>query len=153
MFVKNDSNHRWVNGTIGKIHHLEADSIQVEVSKDGNSFIYEVSVEKWELLKYKYNFSTGKLETEVIGSFAQYPVRLAWAITIHKSQGLTFDQVVLDLGNGAFAAGQTYVALSRCTSYEGIFLKTPIRKSDIRVDKKVNQFFAKANSSVNLSTS
>lgn len=144
MFVKNDSNRRWVNGTIGKVHSLENESIYVEVTDKGNSFVYNVPQEKWEILRYKFDFVARKLETEVIGAFTQYPLRLAWAVTIHKSQGLTFDKLVVDLGSGAFAHGQTYVALSRCTSYEGIFLKQRISKGDIRVDSEVNRYFSNA---------
>lgn len=144
MFVKNDSNRRWVNGTIAKIYSLENEAIYVEVTDKDNSFVYNVPKEKWEILKYKFDFVTRKLETEVIGTFTQYPLRLAWAVTIHKSQGLTFDKLIVDLGNGAFAHGQTYVALSRCTSYEGIFLKQRISKGDIRVDSEVNRYFSNA---------
>ncbi len=143
MFVKNDINRRWVNGTIGKIYSLETESIRVVVANNGNNFVYNVSKEIWELLRYKYDCNTQKLETEVIGTFTQYPLRLAWAITIHKSQGLTFDKLVIDLGSGAFAHGQVYVALSRCTCYEGVFLKKQINKSDIRVDPEVYRFYSK----------
>ncbi len=142
MFVKNNLSHRWVNGTIGKVHSLENDSIHVEVTEKGNSFVYNVQKEKWEMFRYKFNFADRKIETEVIGTFTQYPLRLAWAITIHKSQGLTFDKLVVDLGSGAFAHGQIYVALSRCTSYEGISLKQRIGKGDIRVDSDVNRYFS-----------
>lgn len=142
MFVRNDVNRRWVNGTIGKIHSLDNDSIYVEITDNGNQSIYQVNIEKWEILKYKFDPIARRLETEVVGSFTQYPLRLAWAITIHKSQGLTFDNVIIDLGSGAFAHGQTYVALSRCTSYEGISLKTRIRRNDIRVDSEVNRYFS-----------
>lgn len=142
MFVKNDANHRWVNGTIGKVNRLDNESICVEVTYEDNSLIYNVPKEKWEILRYKFDFVGRKLETEVIGAFTQYPLRLAWAVTIHKSQGLTFDKIIIDLGDGAFAHGQTYVALSRCTSLEGIFLKQRIRRSDIRVASDVNRYFS-----------
>lgn len=142
MFVKNDLQRRWVNGTIGKIHSLDKDSIHVEIIENGTQSIYPVGIEKWEILKYKFDPVAHRLETEIVGSFTQYPLRLAWAVTIHKSQGLTFDSVVIDLGNGAFAHGQTYVALSRCTTYEGISLKKRISRSDVRVDSEVNRYFS-----------
>jgi len=142
MFVRNDLNRRWVNGTIGNIHSLDKDSIHVEIQDKGTQSIFPVGIEKWEILKYKFDPIAHRLETEVVGSFTQYPLRLAWAVTIHKSQGLTFDSVVIDLGNGAFAHGQTYVALSRCTTYEGISLKKRINRSDVRVDSEVNRYFS-----------
>jgi ATP-dependent DNA helicase PIF1 len=142
MFVKNDFQRKWVNGTIGKIHSLDKDSIHVEITENGTQSIYPVSIEKWEIPKYKFDPIAHRLETEIVGSFTQYPLRLAWAVTIHKSQGLSFDNILIDLGNGAFAHGQTYVALSRCTSYEGISLKKRISRSDVRVDSEVNRYFS-----------
>lgn len=142
MFVKNDLSRRWVNGTIGKVYSLDKDSIHVEITENGTQSIYPVGIEKWEILKYKFDSISHRLDTEVVGAFTQYPLRLAWAVTIHKSQGLTFDSVVIDLGYGAFAYGQTYVALSRCTSYEGISLKKRIGRSDVRVDSEVNRYFS-----------
>jgi len=93
----------------------------------------------WDIIRYKYE--NKQLISETVGTFMQYPIRLAWAITIHKSQGQTFDQVYLDMGKGAFEYGQTYVALSRCTSLEGITLKRSIRPNDIMVDNKVVDFY------------
>lgn len=149
MFVKNDVNRRWVNGTIGKINDIDNDLIKVEIQKNGDSFVYPASVEKWEVLKYRFNQGTNKLETEVVGSFTQYPLRLAWAVTIHKSQGLTFENVIIDLGNGAFTHGQTYVALSRCITLDGIVLKTKINRNDIRVDPTVKRYFSDMNRMIN----
>lgn len=136
MMIKNDSQKRWVNGSLGIIKSLSAKSITIEI--DGVKHKLEQAT--WEVIEYEYNKVTRKIESKVAGSFTQYPLKLAWAITIHKSQGQTFDKVVIDLGNGAFSHGQTYVALSRCRSLEGITLKRPIRPSDIIVDPKVVSF-------------
>lgn len=136
MMTKNDPSKRWVNGTIGKISNLKEATIEVEI--EGSK--YEVEKAVWEVIEYKYNRDEKKIGPLVKGSFTQYPVKLAWAVTIHKSQGRTFDQVVIDLGNGAFAHGQTYVALSRCRSFEGIILKQNIRTFDVIVDPKVRAF-------------
>jgi ATP-dependent DNA helicase PIF1 len=141
MFIKNDLHKRWVNGTIGKICNLDDKSVRVEIISEGNQYAYEVEQETWEILKYKFNPEIRSINTEVIGSFKQYPLKLAWAVTIHKSQGLTFNNLIIDFERGAFAYGQTYVALSRCTSLEGITLKQPIRHSDIKVDIVVTKYF------------
>jgi len=135
MMLKNDSKKRWVNGTIGIIKKL-SDEVVVEI--DGTSYTIEKAT--WEVVEYQYNKEEKKIEAVITGSFTQFPVKLAWAITIHKSQGQTFDNVIINLGNGAFAHGQTYVALSRCTSLEGIILKTQIRPRDIILDSKVANF-------------
>lgn len=141
MFIKNDLHKRWVNGTIGKISNLDDKSVRVETISNGNPYVYEVEQETWEILKYKFNPETRSINTEVVGSFKQYPLKLAWAVTIHKSQGLTFKNLIIDFERGAFAYGQAYVALSRCTSLEGITLKQPIKPSDIKVDLVVNRYF------------
>jgi len=141
MMVKNDPNKQWVNGSLGVIQKLSQDS--VKVSFGGYSCTVEPMT--WEKIDYDYNPDTGKIEPIVIGSFRQYPIKLAWAITIHKSQGKTFDKVIIDLGNGAFAHGQAYVALSRCRSFQGIRLRTPIRLSDIIVDERVSDFHSRGN--------
>jgi len=140
MFVKNDSQRRWVNGTLGKTIKLDEDSIEVEVTSDGHTYTHSVSKERWEILKHKLDHQKQEISTEIVGAFTQYPLKLAWAITIHKSQGLTFDQVIIDLGNGAFAHGQTYVALSRCTTLDGVVLKRQLRQCDIKVDATVKKF-------------
>jgi ATP-dependent exoDNAse (exonuclease V) alpha subunit len=136
MMVKNDPTKRWVNGSLGVIQKLSQDSITVLV---GDS-LCTVEPSEWEKFEYEYNRGEGRIEPKVTGSFKQYPIKLAWAITIHKSQGKTFDNVIIDLGYGAFAHGQTYVALSRCRSFEGIRLKNPLRYSDIILDGTVSQF-------------
>lgn len=143
MFLRNDPEKKYVNGTIGEIKDLSSDShILVSIAEPGGSpKEIEVVPQDWEIIKYKASETNGELETEVIGSFSQYPLRLAWAITIHKSQGKTFDRVIIDMGGGAFEKGQTYVALSRCRTLEGILLKHPIKPSDIIVDDLVVEFY------------
>ena len=109
--------------------------------KDGSFKDIVVEKQEWEILRYSLGNDPSKIETETVGSFKQYPLRLAWAMTIHKSQGKTFDKVIIDLTGGAFEHGQTYVALSRCRTLEGIVLKQPIRPQDIRVDERIVDFY------------
>lgn len=127
----------WVNGDIGTVHELSEDFIKVELK----GAVYQVEPHVWEDVRYEFNALTQKLEPKVKGFFKQYPLKLAWAITIHKSQGLTFDNIYLDIGRGAFAPGQTYVALSRCRSLNGVHLKKDICVKDILCDDRVKQFF------------
>lgn len=143
MFIRNDPKKQFVNGTIGKITKLEDNLITVLVEEQAGQRKYiEVERAEWEIVKYvESKEDPNKIDTEVIGSFQQFPLKLAWAITIHKSQGKTFDKVIIDLGRGAFEHGQTYVALSRCRTLEGIVLKQPIRQRDILTDDRVVEFY------------
>lgn len=146
MFVKNDNNERqYVNGSIGTVVSLDAENIGVELidAATGRKNVVDVPKENWEIIRYK-GAENGDIETETVGSFKQFPLKLAWAITIHKSQGKTFDRVVIDLGGGAFEHGQLYVALSRCRTLEGIVLRTPIRPQDVITDERVVDFYAQA---------
>lgn len=138
IFVKNDSEKKWVNGTIGEISKIENNEIEINVG----GCRYLINKETWEDIDYKWNKKENKIEEEVVGTFTQYPIRLAWAITIHKSQGQTFNKVMIDMDTGAFAFGQTYVALSRCTSIRGISLTKKINRSDIKVSDRVIKYLS-----------
>ncbi|EKD26615.1 MAG: hypothetical protein ACD_79C01096G0004 [uncultured bacterium] len=146
IFLNNDSTGYWVNGTIGKVTGFiksDEDTPEKIIVKLQDGLEVEVLPHEWDLFHYKYNSEKMRIDTEVVGKFIQYPLKLAWAITIHKSQGKTFQKVIIDMGKGAFACGQTYVALSRCTSFEGLSLVRPIKPSDIRADWKIMQFLTK----------
>ena len=142
MFVKNHKPD-WINGDIGTVVGLEDDHIRVR--KDVSDNVVSVGEETWEKLKYTYDYANRRIEREVVGTYRQLPVTLGWAVTIHKSQGLTLDKVVLDLGGGAFAEGQTYVALSRARTIGGLRLIRPIAMHDVRVDPMVVDFYRSLN--------
>jgi len=136
MFVKNDTERRWVNGTIGIVEKLESESITIKTESGS----WSIEPEKWKTLGYEFNEEEERIVEKTLGSYSQFPVTLAWAITIHKSQGKTLERAIIDLGNGAFAAGQLYVALSRCKSLAGIALKQAISPYDVSCDAQVVKF-------------
>ena len=137
VFIKNDREKRWVNGSIGKIVKAKKNSIEIEL-ESGAKYAVEKAV--WENIVYKYDEKTNRVIENVIGTFEQYPIKLAWALTVHKSQGLTFNNVVIDIGRGAFSSGQTYVALSRCRSFEGMQLRSTVSERDIFVNPSIIEF-------------
>lgn len=145
MMLNNEPRGRWVNGTLGNVIEIDTDdsptSIRVELESD-----YEGKIQPytWESIRYAFNPRTQQIESEVVGSFTQYPLRLAWGSTIHKAQGKTFDHVVVDFGRGTFAPGQAYVALSRCRTLEGLVLRRPLRREHVKIDPRVLAFFDRA---------
>lgn len=141
LFVKNDRGGRWVNGTLGTVCRLTEDLIQVKI--DNTKKIVEVNINEWDNIKYEYDENSGEIVEKVIGKLIQYPLRLAWAITIHKSQGMSFDKVCIDFSKSPFAHGQTYVALSRCRSLEGIILIKKIWPNDVLIDDRIIEFYNK----------
>ncbi|HDZ62276.1 MAG TPA: AAA family ATPase [Nitrospirae bacterium] len=142
MLLNNDSLGRWINGSVGKIVDFESvmdspDIIRIELHDGG---VVDVVPFKWEMFEFRYDRDDKRIISESTGSFAQYPIKLAWAVTIHKSQGMTFDDVIVDIGRGTFSHGQLYVALSRCTTLKGIVLKKPVGRHNILMDRRVVSF-------------
>ncbi len=141
MFLRNDTGQdggRWVNGSVGTVTKIDS-TVWVEI--DGER--HEVRPAVWEKFKYSYSPLTKSLRKDVVAEFQQFPLRLAWAVTIHKSQGKTYDRAIVDLGPRSFAPGQTYVALSRISSLDGLYMTRPLRPSDIIVDENVVRFMSR----------
>ncbi len=137
MLVNNDSLGRWVNGTIAEVTAMESDAVEVRLPSGEREW---VEPSTWELFHFEMAPNGRSIVSNPVGAFTQIPLKLAWAVTIHKAQGKTFDRVVVDLGRGTFAPGQLYVALSRCTSLEGLVLKTKLKKTHAMVDYRVMKF-------------
>jgi len=140
MFLRNDNEQRWVNGSIGTVRKIDT-TVWVEVDGDVHSVVPAI----WEKYRYSYSPSTKALKKDIVAEFTQFPLRLAWAVTIHKSQGKSYNRAIVDLGSRAFAPGQTYVALSRITSLDGLYLTRDLRPSDIIVDPNVQRFMSRSN--------
>jgi ATP-dependent exoDNAse (exonuclease V) alpha subunit len=140
MFLKNDPLRRFANGTIGKICYLDNEEIKVQImGPDENLQTIDVQRFQWEVVKYQ--LGEGNIDAKVVGTYKQFPLKLAWAMTIHKSQGKTFDRVIIDMRGGAFESGQTYVALSRCRTLEGVVLVNPLKPRDVMVDPRIQEFY------------
>jgi ATP-dependent exoDNAse (exonuclease V) alpha subunit len=146
MFLKNHAQGHWVNGTLGVVVAMEAEAIWVDIpgrlAVPGALGSVRVEKVSWESVRYALDPVTGRPTPKTVGWFTQFPLKLAWAMTIHKSQGKTFERVIIDLGSGAFAHGQSYVALSRCTTLEGITLRQPLSGRDLWLDPEVREFLA-----------
>lgn len=145
MLLTNDSYGRWVNGSIGRIEEIirPEEGAEVIMVRLSSGELVDILPHQWEIFHFEYDQKKNKITSRVVGTFIQYPLRLSWAVTIHKSQGKTFDRVVVDIGRGAFAHGQVYVALSRCTSFKGLVLKKPIKKGHILMDYRVVRFLTR----------
>ena len=142
MLLHNDPKGRWINGDLGIIETLpgaDQPDRPVRVRLDRGERV-DVLRYKWEVIRFRYHPERDRIESEVMGSFTQYPLRLAWAVTIHKAQGKTFDHVVVDFGRGTFAPGQAYVALSRCTSMDGLVLRRPLEQRHVFMDERITTF-------------
>jgi len=142
MFTKNDGNKRWVNGTIGKIVDLGRRTVKVQIEDRTLCETLEVQPATWEQYRYEYDPTKDRIVAKVVGRYTQFPLMLAWAVTIHKAQGKTLDRIFVDLGNRAFAPGQVYVALSRVRSLQDLRLARPIRKEEVRCDPEITKFYS-----------
>ena len=140
MLLNNDPEDRWINGDVGEVIEIEKSGDPVVRVRLDEGRVVKVTENKWERIKFNYDKSNDEIKSEEVGSFHQLPLRLSWAVTIHKSQGKTFKRAMIDFQRGTFSHGQAYVALSRCTGLEGLSLRRPIRPSDIIVDKRVTRF-------------
>jgi hypothetical protein len=138
MLLKNDPENRWVNGSLGTVTNLEQDRVWVRL--DDNQSVVDVERQSWENVRYKWDEKNKKVVTEIRGTFTQIPMNLGWAATIHKAQGLSLENVRIDLAEGAFSSGQAYVAISRARSLEGLSLSSPLRPSDVFIDPVLAEF-------------
>jgi YD repeat-containing protein len=139
MTVRNDAARRWVNGSVGTVSRLERDTVWVRLDAGDE---VEIEPTTWERVRYEWNEAARRVETTIVGAYTQLPLVHAWALTVHKAQGLTLEDVRVDFDSGAFAAGQAYVALSRARTLEGLSLQRALRMSDIRLDPRVAEFIA-----------
>jgi len=142
MLLRNDTHRRWVNGSMATVLEIDPPNNLLQIKIWESGLVTNIGKASWEDKKYKYDEKTDRIDGEVTGVFTQYPLNLAWATTIHKAQSKTIDKIHIDLQGGAFAAGQTYVALSRCPSVENISLARPLKETDIQVSKTITRFFA-----------
>ncbi len=140
MFVKNDRGGRWINGTLGRVAYLDESKIKVKINDEHNNYEIEVLVEEWENIRYERDPETEEIKIMVIGKLQQFPLRLAWAVTIHKSQGMTFPKVKVNFTKPTFAHGQAYVAFSRCKELKGLMLTTRVWPNDILIDPEITEF-------------
>ena len=140
MMLNNDKDGRWVNGDLGTVSRINERKEEIYVRLENDNIEYLIPKYTWEMIKFSYDKNFDSVDTDVVGTFTQFPIRLAWAITIHKGQGKTYNNVIVDFGRGTFTHGQAYVALSRCRSLEGMILKTPIVRRHIMIDERINHF-------------
>lgn len=141
MLLNNDQQNRWVNGDVGIVESVRESHDGTIISvRLRNGTVVPVTEHTWDMIRFFYDAETQQIESQTVGTFTQYPIRLAWAVTIHKAQGKTFDRVVIDFGRGTFAHGQAYVALSRCTTLDGLVLKMPLKHEHIFIDEQIETF-------------
>jgi ATP-dependent exoDNAse (exonuclease V) alpha subunit len=145
MLLKNDKNKRWVNGSRGTVENIDAENGLVQIRLDRNERIVNIEKEIWEKLSFFYDKETDTIESKIVGTYTQYPITHAWAATIHKAQGQTIEKIHVDLDQGCFADGQTYVALSRCPKIENITLARALKKTDIKVSSEITRFMEPMN--------